>query len=146
MTSPVALTPEQVIALGTAPDSALARKWGLTRYQVTRARKARGIADFAPVAGPWPEKWLKLLGTATDQAVADKINSGSQSRKVTIHSVRSMRMSRDIPAQVPRAYIWTADEDVLLGTAADSVIAAQLGCSRRCVLMRRQALGIAAHG
>jgi len=89
----------------------------------TRAAPNRGA--------PWTEKEERLLGTLTDQALAEKLGR-------TLQGVTWKRLAKGIPAFRPRARVWTAAELAKLGTIADAKLAAELGVSRKHVLQMRQ--------
>jgi hypothetical protein len=67
-------TPAMLARLGTAPDGALAKEWGLTDATVRWQRRRRGIAAYGNRPKYlWTDETLKLLGTMSDRKVAEKL-------------------------------------------------------------------------
>jgi hypothetical protein len=89
---------------------------------------------------------LETLGREAAGQIAGSGGRGSTERSLT--SVRAHRLALRIPNPFLKRRLgkkgppWTAQEDKLLGTAPDKVIAARLGRERYAVSRRRRVLGI----
>jgi len=88
-----------------------------------------------PAHKPWTDRQERLLGTATDAAIAAKFG---RSRK----AVETKRRKRGIPGHVPHTRAWTKREIKLLGTMSDAAVARRLGCCSNHVLKTRRRLGV----
>jgi len=86
---------------------------------------------------PWTDRETRLLGTAADRAIAEKIGR-------TARAVETERRKRGIPSHTPHRHVWTEQEAKLLGKLPDSELAQLVGLCRRAVLMERARRGIRA--
>lgn len=90
------MTPDQIARLGSAPDSTLADEFGVTTSAVCRMRKKLGIPPVhaknssKKFGGEWTDAEIALLGTDTDEAVAQAIGRSKT-------AVYSARVHRGIP-------------------------------------------------
>lgn len=142
-------TEESLALLGTMTDYDVAQTLGVTQGVVFNQRAIRGIPPFRPVgrhkAGrksyPWTPEELALLGTMSDQDVANKldISYGTVQRKRKELGIPAMDSSRE-------RIDWTEEKIALLGTAPDWVVAEKLGIHKLTVLHKRHELGIVAYG
>ena len=83
-------------------------------------------------------KWDKLLGTDTDQAIADLIGC-------YVKTVKLRRLSLGIPVCRKRSIDWNY-WDSFLGTMTDAKLAKKIGCSKFTVMRRRNYLKIERYG
>lgn len=84
---------------------------------------------------PWTKAEMRLIGSASDAAVARRIGR-------TPRAVAAKRRELGQPPAVPHRRSWTRRELKLLGTISDAQLAARLGCGRLTVLKKRRAMGI----
>lgn len=93
----------------------------------------------------WTPQNIGLLGTMTDQAVADKIGGKAD-------AIREKRLALGIKAFKPKAspvkgkprpnFNWTEQAIALLGTKPDKQVAQELGLATTTVALKRRSLGI----
>jgi hypothetical protein len=137
-------TPEMISQIGTEGDYVIARRLGLNTYAVRPKREELGIPPFIPAKKDinWTDDKLALLGTDTDEEIAKVINAST-------YRVRQKRKSLGITAArfcgVPNVHTnrpWEPDEEKLLGTDFDEVIARKINRSAIAVGLRRRLAGI----
>lgn len=85
---------------------------------------------------PWRDRELRLLGTAADRIVAERLGR-------TQRAVETTRRKRGIAAWQRHRRKWTWKEVRLLGRYADAEVAGRLDIARRTVLIERQRREIA---
>lgn len=93
----------------------------------------------------WTPQNIALLGTMTDQEVADRIGGKAD-------AIREKRLSLGIKAYKPQAspvkgkprpnFNWTEQAVALLGTKPDKLVAQELGLAITTVALKRRSLGI----
>ena len=88
-----------------------------------------------PPCHHWTEEEIALLGTNTDEAIAQVLG-------LPRYTVIWKRYQLGIPSFRPAPPRWTEAEIRLLGTASDSEVARRLGRSPRSVLQKREHLRI----
>lgn len=125
--------PEEIAAVGTAPDAEIARRLGRTTSAVESKRISLGLVE--QIHRRWEAAEIEHLGTAPDPEVAERLGR-------TLSSVRDKRYSLGIPSFLGRGKRWKPHEVKLLGTAPDSEIAERLGRSYKAVNQKRRKLGI----
>ena len=137
-------TPEMLKEIGTEGDYVVARRLGLNKYAVRPKREELGIPPFieAKKGINWTADKIALLGTNTDEEIAKLIGA-------SIYRVRQKRKALGITAArfcgVPHPRNnrpWEPDEDKMLGTDFDEVIAEKIDRSAIAVGLRRRAFGI----
>ncbi len=82
----------------------------------------------------WTEEQIALIGTDTDQAIAQTLG-------LPRYSITWKRYQLGIPSFIPAFQRWTEAEIRMLGTATDSEVARSLGKSAKAVRLKRQNLG-----
>ena len=133
-------TAEMIAQLGTDKDAVLAECWGTTAKTINLKRNSLGIAAFGHVA--WTQAMLDALGRSTDAELAARWG-------ISKASVVAKRGALGIAPQDSRRgkhtqHSWQPNEVLLLGTASDADVAAQLGLTVAAVRNARIARGIAA--
>ena len=134
-------------AISKMTDFAASQQFSIRRAAIIKRRRELGI-DRSPDAGPkWTDARTWLLGTLPDTELAAKWDIG-------VYFVRQQRISRGIsPYQIPLApeslvsrrpaHRWTMQDEKLLGTQPDTVIADRLDIDACVVTVHRNHLGIA---
>lgn len=129
--------------LGTMPDSKVAAITGLTRPQVTNARKYRNIPAFQKLTKrrtriTWTDDKIARLGKEPDNALAEEWGVG-------IFIVFRKRKELGIPSWNARSPV--PDELIAeLGTAPDAALARKYGASPVQVTSARVRRGIPLYG
>jgi hypothetical protein len=125
--------------LGRKRDNEIADKFDLPVQLVSQERRRRGIARALKV--PWTPKQVALLGTMSDQALADKLG-------VAPNLIWKKRHALDIaPFGATREqlqYKWKKSELRKLGKVPDAVVAKITGIDMTTVRTKRVVLGIPA--
>lgn len=132
-------TDEMLAALGTDKDAVLAERWGTSAKTVNLKRNSLGIAAFGHVE--WTAEMLAALGQHSDASLATQwgISKASVVAKRGALGIAPQDSSRGKQSQ----HSWQPNEVMLLGTASDADVAAQLGLSLAAVRNARMARGIA---
>ena len=133
-------TDEMLAALGSDKDAVLAERWGTTAKTVNLQRNRLAIPAFGHVV--WTNDMLAALGHATDAELAARwgISKASVVAKRGALHIAPLDASRGKATQ----HTWTPAEILLLGTAPDAQVAAQLQLSAAAVRNARITRGIAA--
>lgn len=84
---------------------------------------------------PWSDAEIKLLGTATDALIAERIGR-------TFNAV--MKKRQDLKIKSFYRFLWTPAHIRQLGKKPDGVLAAAWGLQRMAIIRKRKKLGIAA--
>lgn len=131
MAAPKRITWDEVDDLGKVSDPVIAKRLGVDRTQVFRARKRRGIPAFTQ-----PIKWDEVddLGKVSDRVMAERLG-------VSNSSVHNARKIRGIPAASRGADV-KLDGVGDLGKVPDRVIAERLGVERRRLAEVRRKQGV----
>jgi hypothetical protein len=122
------------------PDGVIARKVGAAVGVIFAFRKELGIPAYVADSDDDPVKIAAspLLGTATDQEVADLTG-------LTLWEVSGMRVRRGIPPFTKRPDpSWRLAARPLLGIKPDTELAARFGVSETAIYKLRQKHGIPA--
>lgn len=133
-------TDDMLAALGTDKDAVLAERWGTSAKTVNLKRNSLGIAAFGHV--DWTPEMLAALGQEADASLATRWG-------ISKASVVAKRGALGLAPQDSRRgkhtqHAWLPNEVMLLGTASDADVAAQLGLTVAAVRNARIARGIAA--
>ena len=133
-------TDGMLAALGSDKDAVLAERWGTSAKTVNLKRNSLGIAAFGHV--DWTPEMLAALGQESDASLATRWG-------ISKASVVAKRGALGIAPQDSRRgkhtqHSWQPNEVLLLGTASDADVAAQLGLTVAAVRNARIARGIAA--
>lgn len=133
-------TEEMLAALGNDKDAVLAERWSTSAKTVNLKRNSLGIAAFGHV--DWTPEMLAALGQESDASLATRWG-------ISKASVVAKRGALGIAPQDSRRgkqtqHAWLPNEVMLLGTASDADVAAQLGLTIAAVRNARIARGIAA--
>lgn len=84
----------------------------------------------------WTDESIKLLGTMSDQNLAEELNIGRR-------TVTAKRLELEVPAYVFQYHhVWTEDQIQKLGTISDTQLSAEEGIHITAVGHKRQSLGI----
>lgn len=120
--------------LGTMSDQKLSVIVGKSPSAVRAMRHSKTRIRFRTGPPGWSQAKIHLLGTRPDWAVAKELgcSRGQAAIMRRRFGIRPCSRSRD----------WTEDEDVLLGTMPDAVLAVQLHRGVLAVRKRRLAKGI----
>jgi hypothetical protein len=125
--------------LGTMPDSALAKKWGIPLSSVFYKRKTSKIPSFRPShEKKWTSRNIRMLGKKSDQEIANLLGV----KKTT---VVKKRMSLGIESFARQSKLWrewSPDEIALLGSITDKEIAQRLNIAISSVTSKRMNMGI----
>ena len=136
--------PEEDELLPNLPTRELTRVLGRTPKAITARRHLLGIRlrQLAGAAGdktkppmepkPWSEAETKLLGTAADRIIAERLER-------SVDAVGGKRRALGIPAFA--AGLWSPEEEAILGQVSDAEAARQLGRTRKAVQHHRILLG-----
>lgn len=132
-------TEEMLAALGSDKDAVLAEQWGTSAKTVNLKRNSLGIAAFGHVE--WTPDMLAALGQESDARLATRWG-------ISKASVVAKRGALGIAPQDSRRgkqtqHTWLPNEVLLLGTASDADVAAQLGLTVAAVRNARMTRGIA---
>jgi len=119
---------------GTMTDAKVAARIGCTSTAVCAARKARGIPPYPQPTIDWPTH-AHLLGTMADCDLAKRLGCATT-------SVFKARTARSIPPFHNVAIDWTRWSNLLRSPTRNADIAAQIGCAKESVRLRRHRLGI----
>ncbi len=137
-------TEERVALLGTESDRIVASELGIPAATVAKARIIRGIPAYNLSSGrgpdegyPWSPQTIRLLGTMSDQGLADKLGT-------THHVVMNKRRKLCIPAfhQDKAPVVWTEEMLAMLGQRSDREVAETFGIAPVTVRRKRQAEGL----
>lgn len=146
-------SPAKEHLLSEFPRTWIAQKLEISIGSVGRLRwmvQQHGEEAEAANRGRWTEEEIALLGTDVDRAVAAKVgrtlaavHAERNRRKIPSYAiqVRELKNPGRVGAKKKDAS-WTEEEDAMLGTAVDSLVAKWLGISRVSVTLRRQRLQI----
>ncbi|MGL6123728.1 MAG: hypothetical protein ACRC1W_12090, partial [Shewanella sp.] len=141
--------PDLLAALGSMSDFKVAATFGVRPYQVRDLRLLHHIPNVHATIGRSSFEWTSqadtLLGTMPDTQLASLLGT---SRAI----VNSRRNQLNILAFVPptfellrknsQRHLWLPEEDILLGTDFDNIIADKLNLNHLQVTHRRYQLGI----
>lgn len=138
---------EEIALVGTAPDSEVAKKLGVSRMMVGRKRNELNIPPYPKKACghgrelpfEWTEEALALLGTEPDMDVAMKLGISRQA----VFRKRKL-LKRKAPRSQERKYKLPDEAVQHLGVMRDVDIAKQYGVPPDVVYNARRALNIAA--
>ena len=133
-------TDEMLAQLGREKDAVLAERWGTSAKTVNLKRNALGIAAFGHFQ--WTHEAIALLGSDSDAELARQLGISKASvvaKRGALH-IAPLDASRGKATQ----HTWTPAEILLLGTAPDAQVAAQLQLSAAAVRNARITRGIAA--
>jgi hypothetical protein len=141
--APVQWTARMIRLLGTDIDDRVAEKLGLPVYLVRHKRQRLGIPPYGdvpeqhhPRAFNWTKSRIALLGTDSDQKIADRLGT-------TLGVVGLQRTRLGMPSFYPyRRISWTKEMVALLGKATDWEIAGRYKMKRESVARERQKRGI----
>ncbi|OGQ81118.1 MAG: hypothetical protein A3F90_04005 [Deltaproteobacteria bacterium RIFCSPLOWO2_12_FULL_60_19] len=130
--------------LGRMPDTALAKKMGVSLDAVRDERRRQKIEPSLPHRPPvqWTAGMIRLLGGNVDARVAEKLGLPEY---LVMHKRQRLGIPShgDVPERrQPRAFNWTKRKIALLGTDSDRKIAERLGTIGGVVVRRRTRLGI----
>lgn len=139
--------PDFIRALGSAPDSVIAKQFGLLVRQVRKARESEKIQPYKPEYNPitptWSQAEIALIGTAPDPEVAEKLGN------INPKLVTQKRKELGIPSfadflheQRYQKTVWTDEMIKRLGTRTDEYIAKQLKIDEWIVTRKRMELQI----
>jgi hypothetical protein len=127
-------------------EEAVAHHWGVVIKVVQKWRRALGVGRLTKgthwimreqsLENVTPKRSRELTESARNAARRPK--SGAWKRRMSV--LTKARIQRN--GHVRGSRLWSPDEETLLGTDADRVIAVKLGRSERAVGRRRQELGI----
>ncbi len=132
------LSPEVISLLGTTSDADVGRIAGRPSCSIKYHRTQLGIEAFG--SQPWLESYNELLGKMPDSAVAEI--TGAHPSTVGKHRKRlNIPIFGDEVVHRPK-YVWSEDDDDLLGTMRDKDVAARLGITEIQARYRRTELGI----
>ncbi len=145
MARPYPWKPEDDALIGTAPDSAIGKRLGVTDKCVQRRRYRLGIEPFVKHAPgrsvDWTEAALALLGQMSDGELGRRLGL---SPKIVRAQRNRLGVAAFCPAGAPSTG-WTAEREAKLGTVPDRVLAQEMGCSKSKVAYRRRCLDIPPH-
>lgn len=131
-------SPDEVLLLGSMPDSQLAKQLGIRSWQVSWRRRFLNIPAFRFVSEryAWTAQWQALLGTMPDSKLAKRMG-------VRKHVVLTERMRLKIkPYEVHTTTEWDEAWTPLLGNQSDRALSEQLGIPMNVVTRQRWAKGI----
>jgi hypothetical protein len=138
-------TDEMVDLLGTASDREVAATLNVPPSCVHRKRCLLGIPAYGerPHEGGgyrWTPRAIKLLGTASDRNVAEKLG-------ISVTSVGYKRKLLDIPpfGEPVERIEWTKEMITLLGTISDREFVLRFPMGLDTVHQKRKELGVAPH-
>jgi hypothetical protein len=83
---------------------------------------------------PWRDSEIRLLGTAPDRIIANRLGR-------SVYSVEHKR--RKLGIKPDSTHFWTPKEEAIIGKVSDAEAARRLGRSRKAVEHRRRKLGMA---
>lgn len=127
---------EAIALLGTAPDSEIGRRLGLSRFAVRSMRAKRGIRSARKGLRA---RLLPLMGTMTDVAAGRQAGCSA-------YTVREHRRELGIPAfarQEPKHFL-PVEAQALLGVMTDADLAARFGLPSSFVTKQRNKVGLPA--
>ncbi|EMK3344962.1 hypothetical protein V8059_004483 [Vibrio parahaemolyticus] len=134
-------TDEMDSLLGTKPSAELAEELGLWKIHVEQRIKELGVSPYRNPPIQWTKEMDALLGSDTDPNVAEKLglthpnavsHIGKRRRDLGIEAFRKPSVVRP----------WTPEEDAILGTKPNYVVAEELGRNAYQVSKRMQELNI----
>ena len=132
-------TRKHIGMLGKIPDSAVARKLGLSLTTVIKKRHALGISASRPAKTlNWTRAMISTLGEIPDREFA-RIND------MNVLSVYKKRLSLGIGSFARKQkhwHYWTKKEIALLGKMSDGDVALRTGINKASVAWKRGKLGI----
>lgn len=139
--------PDFIRALGSAPDSVIAKQFGLLVRQVRNARESKKIQPYRPqynsITPMWSQAEIALIGTAPDTKVAEVLGN------INPKLVTRKRKELGIPSfadllheQRYQKTVWTDEMIKRLGTRTDEYIAKQLKLDEWIVIRKRIELKI----
>lgn len=137
-------------ALGTMSDFKVAATFGVRPFQVKLLREKEGIPAVASSVEvhhfQWTPEAERLLGSMPDTVLAKRLDTSSaivNGRRAALDISAFERPLVEIsPLIIQNPHDWTAEEDALLGTDYDTVIADLVGINKDQVTYRRNRLGI----
>ena len=137
---PIVLPEEVIRQLGHVRDTELARRYAISRKQLTGYRNTHSIPSFRDQNWhlDWTAERLKLLGTVSDIVLANRW-------KVSEAYLRAERRRRGIPSFKAPAH-WTSTMRAFLGKEPDAKVAERFGLTFHQVAGERKRLGIRGHG
>jgi hypothetical protein len=126
----------------TKQDTIIAGELAVSRERVRQVRMALGkpkpINHHKPTKSFWTPERIKLLGTDTDEAVAERLKCS----KSAIYTQWNRLGIPAVPAVSKRASIWKPEILAVLGSESDSCVAKRFGISVISVSRKRRELGI----
>jgi hypothetical protein len=137
-------------ALGTMCDFKVAATFGVRPFQVKLLREQQGIPSVSSTVDKHHYDWTaaaeRLLGTMPDTVLAKQLNTTRaiiDGRRRVLGVLAFERPIVDIQLLVPqKTHDWTLEEEALLGTDYDNVLADQLGINSTQVTYHRNKLGV----
>lgn len=137
-------------ALGTMSDFKVAATFGVRPFQVKLLREQEGIPAVASSVEVHHFQWTpdtdELLGSMPDTVLAKRLDTSSaivNSRRASLDISAFERPIVDIsPMIIQTPHDWTTEEEALLGSDFDTVIADLLEVNKDQVTYRRNRLGI----
>lgn len=141
-------SPALLHALGTMSDFKVAVQFGLRPYQVKALREQAKIpsvgADRKRSSHDWVPADEALLGTMPDTQLAIRLDT---TRSIVNHRRTQLKCPAfvptvDWPPSGKHHHDWQPEEETILGTDYDNLIAKQLGLNHLQVTYRRNQLGI----
>jgi hypothetical protein len=129
--------------LGEISDRALAREYEMAQLGVKIKRIEMGILPFGKKhMDPEPElprQVVRLIGKIPDKQISDKFKAS----RANIRIYRALHKIPPADYEPPSNHEWTSEDDALLGTISDGIVARRLKITTWQVHYRRIALGIA---
>src|SRR5258708_3063830 len=122
--------------LGKAEDEEVGKRLRGARSAVFTKRNKMGIENPTVPGREWSEAEIRLLGTAADKEIAQKLGR-------TMHAVRNQRHLRGMSSRFDAAdRPWTATEVELLGRLPDAELAVKFGRTLKAIQAKREELRI----
>jgi hypothetical protein len=136
-------------ALGTMSDFKVAATFGVRPYQVRDLRAQHGIANVHAAiersSFEWTPKADALLGTMPDPQVASVLETTRaivNTRRHQLNILAFVPPQFEITRKGSARHLWTPEEDLLLGTDFDNIIAEKIKVNQLQVTHRRYQLGV----
>jgi hypothetical protein len=147
-TRSIILCGELIKAVKLESATAIMRNWGVSNHTVQKWRRALEVETYNPGT-----RWLQHM-TALENTTPQKIRKLTMAARKVTRVRKSRRFRRYMAMHVrlqmkrtgrpinPRLKLWTPQEDALLGTERDEVIAGRMGRTAEAVRTRRRFLKI----